>query len=223
MKEGNWLLRFSGNVYSQFGEDGIIEKIVSMLPVSGWCVEFGAWDGKHLSNTHLLLSQKGWSGVLIESDPKKYQDLRATYVGNERVICLNRKVSFDGDDLLDNILESTPAPRELDLLSIDIDGNDYHVWKSVIRYRPKIVVIEFNNTIPNCIEFIRRPRVRRLREGAVGGITVPLGAGGFLARWALEWRPHIADVFARLREINGGYHIRILNDIVIAMLETPVR
>lgn len=153
--EANRLLDYSRNVHSQFGEDGIIEKVVSMLPVSRWCVEFGAWDGKVFSNTHLLLSEKGWSGVLIESDPAKYTELCATYRGNGRVTCLNRKVAFEGDDLLDNILAGTEAPRDFDLLSIDIDGNDYHVWKSVERYRPKLVVIEFNNTIPNCVEFVQ--------------------------------------------------------------------
>jgi len=155
-KTGNRLLRYSRNVYSQFGEDGIIEKIVSMLPVSKWCVEFGAWEGKHLSNTHLLLSQKGWSGVLIESDPRKFKELCFTYRGNDRVTCVNRRVAFEGEDVLEKILAETPVPPDFDILSIDIDGNDYHVWKSLARYRPKIVVIEFNNTIPNCVEFVQK-------------------------------------------------------------------
>lgn len=155
-KTGNRLLQYAGNVFSQFGEDGIIEKIVSTLPVSKWCVEFGAWEGKHLSNTHLLLSQKGWSGVLIESDPRKFKELCVTYRGNERVTCVNRRVAFEGEDVLDKILAETPVPPDFDILSIDIDGNDYHVWKSLVRYRPKLVVIEFNNTIPNCVEFVQK-------------------------------------------------------------------
>lgn len=153
VESGNWLLRYARNVHSQFGEDGIIEKIVSMIPVAEWCVEFGAWEGKHFSNTHLLLSRKGWSGVLVESDPEKFKDLLRTYGGNERIACLNRKVGFEGDDVLDNILAETPIPSNFGILSIDIDGNDYHVWKSFTRYRPSLVVIEFNNTIPNCVDF----------------------------------------------------------------------
>jgi hypothetical protein len=154
---GNWLLRYAKNEFSQFGEDGIIEKIFSILPrTSKWCVEFGAWDGKHLSNTHLLLSQKNWSGVLIEADDHKFKDLRQTYDGNNRVICINKIVTFEGDNALDNILSQTPIPKDFDLLSIDVDGNDYHIWKSVVFYRPKLVIIEFNNTIPNSIEFIQK-------------------------------------------------------------------
>jgi len=46
---GNWLLKYRKYIFSQFGEDGIIEKIFSVLPnTSRWCVAFGAWDGKHL-------------------------------------------------------------------------------------------------------------------------------------------------------------------------------
>ena len=152
----NWLSKFSSNTFSQFGEDGIVEKIFSILPdVSKWCVEFGAWDGKHFSNAHLLLFQKGWSGVLIEADSYRFKELCQTYHDNTRVTCLNKKVSFDGENVLDNLLSHTSVPKDFDLLSIDIDGNDFHAWKSVIDFRPKVVIIEFNNTIPNHTEFVQ--------------------------------------------------------------------
>jgi hypothetical protein len=152
----NWLAKYASNTFSQFGEDGIIEKIFSLLPdVSKWCVEFGAWDGKHFSNTHLLLSHEGWSGVLIEADPYRFKELCQTYNDNKRVTCLNKMVSFDGENILDNILSHTSIPEDFDLLSIDIDGNDFHVWESLVDFRPKVVIIEFNNTIPNRIEFVQ--------------------------------------------------------------------
>ncbi len=50
VKPSNWLLDYGKNVYSQTGEDGVIEKILDILPDrDSWCVEFGAWDGVHLS------------------------------------------------------------------------------------------------------------------------------------------------------------------------------
>jgi hypothetical protein len=154
---GNWLSKYARNTFSQFGEDGMIEKIFSIIPhISKWCVEFGAWDGKRLSNTHLLLSQKGWSGILIEADPQKFKDLCQTYQDNDRITSFNKMVSFEGENSLDNILAQTPIPGNFDLLSIDVDGNDYHVWKSVVIYKPKLVIIEFNPTVPNCIEFVQR-------------------------------------------------------------------
>ena len=147
---------YKRNIFSQFGEDGIIEKIFSIIPhPCKWCVEFGAWDGKHLSNTHILLSQKDWSGALIEADRNRFKTLCRTYKDNQRVICINEMVAFDGENVLDNILSKTPIPKDFDLLSIDIDGNDYHVWKSLQYYKPKVVIIEFNNTIPNSIEFVQ--------------------------------------------------------------------
>jgi hypothetical protein len=152
----NWLLKYRKNIFSQYGEDGVIEKIFSILPhLSKWCVEFGAWDGKHLSNTHQLLSQRGYSGVLIEADQDKFRTLCQTYSGNNRVACINKMVTFDGQNILDNILSQTSLPKNFDLLSIDIDGNDFHVWKSVEYFKPKLVIIEFNNTIPNSIEFVQ--------------------------------------------------------------------
>jgi hypothetical protein len=67
-QEDTSLSAFARNVTSQCGEDGIIERILSiMTDKDGWCVEFGAWDGKHLSNTYNLIHNKGYSAVLIES------------------------------------------------------------------------------------------------------------------------------------------------------------
>jgi len=153
----NPLGEFAKNEFSQFGEDGITKRIFEILPAQNkyWCVEFGAWDGKHLSNTHYLVSQCDWSGVFIEGDQKKFPDLQATYHDNNNAHLVNKLVAFEGEDLLDNILAETPIPYDFDVLSIDIDSNDYHVWESVQNYSPKLVIIEFNPTIPSDIEFIQ--------------------------------------------------------------------
>ena len=67
--------RYKNNVYSQNGEDGIVEELLKRLNINtGWVCEFGAWDGIHLSNTFNLI-KKGFNGVLIESDNQKYKDL----------------------------------------------------------------------------------------------------------------------------------------------------
>jgi hypothetical protein len=59
-----------------------------------WCCEFGAWDGRKYSNTYQLIANKGWSGVLIEADPVKFEDLKRTYIGNRKVVLLNRFVEY---------------------------------------------------------------------------------------------------------------------------------
>jgi hypothetical protein len=166
MKENDSLLSCKRNVTSQTGEDGIIENIFMVIGEGNkWCVEFGAWDGKHFSNTYNLIANKGWSGILIESDFEKYKQLLETYKDNSRVIYINRFVDFEGSDSIDNILAGTPIPISFDLLSIDIDGNDYHIWESMATYLPRVVVIEFNPTIPNDIEFIQ-PKNMKVNQGS---------------------------------------------------------
>jgi hypothetical protein len=150
------LLDHSGNVYSQTGEDGIIGKILDFLPEKDqWCVEFGAWDGRFASNTRHLIESRGYAAVLIEADAERFRDLKRLNEANQRTILLNRFVDFMPEDNLDTLLAETPIPRDFDFLSIDIDGNDYHVWKAMRHYRPKLVCIEFNPTIPTELEFVQ--------------------------------------------------------------------
>jgi hypothetical protein len=74
-----------------------------------------------------------------------------------RVYKIKRWISLSGDGRLEKILSATPLPRDFDLLSIDIDSCDWHVWNSIEIYEPKIVVIEFNPTIPNCVSYVQPP------------------------------------------------------------------
>ncbi len=160
------LLPFEANVASQSGEDGVIHRALELIGVRDrWCVEFGAWDGRHASNTYALIEREGYSAVLIERDASRFQALCRTHAGRNHVIALQRAVGFEGEDRLDRILEGTPVPRDFDLLSVDIDGNDYHVWEAVRRYQPKLVVIEFNPTIPNEVDFVQ-PRDMSVMQGS---------------------------------------------------------
>ncbi len=156
-KKSNWLLEYKNNEYSQHGEDGIIRKILDVLPDADfWCVEFGAWDGVFLSNTANLIKNYDYSSVLIEGSADKFNELLKNYEGNKKVIALNKFVEFSDASNLDTILMETNIPYDFDLLSIDIDGNDYHVWGKVNKYKPKLVVIEYNQTIPNEVNFVQK-------------------------------------------------------------------
>jgi len=165
-KNPTWLSAFARNITSQYGEDGIIEKVLEVIGESDkWCVEFGSWDGRRCSNTFHLIDQKGYSAVLIEGNPKRFKDLLTTFQDNGKVIPVNAYVGLGADDSLDSILSRTELPPSFDLLSIDIDGNDYHVWETLTCYRPKAVVIEFNPTIPPSVEFVQ-PADPRLCQGS---------------------------------------------------------
>ncbi len=155
-KPDRWLNSYEKDVVSQHGEDGVIEKILEVIgDVNNWCVEFGAWDGKHLSNTYNLIHNKNYSAVLIEGDEARFKDLVEANQNNKGVVPVNAFVGASAHDGLDSILAATDIPTDFDLLSIDIDGNDYHVWSAVKKYHPKAVVIEFNPTIPNPVEFVQ--------------------------------------------------------------------
>lgn len=155
-QSSRWLNQFEKNFYSQTGEDGVIAKALSILPIRDrWCVEFGAWDGKHLSNTYNLVENDQYSVLLIEGDKKKHSELCRDYPFKDRGTFVNNFVGWTAADGLDSILKNYPIPRDFDFLSIDIDGNDYHVWKAVETYKPKLVLIEFNPTSSNRFEYIQ--------------------------------------------------------------------
>lgn len=156
-----------GNIYSQFGEDRLIYDLLAKLNISdnGYCVEFGAHDGEHFSNTRMLTKFLGFTGVLIEADKKKYGILQRKFRDERNIIPLHARVDCEGDFTLDNILNSVGrVPKEFDVLSIDIDGNDYHVWEAFSLFTPKIVIVEFNPTIPNEVRFVQT-RDRDVQHG----------------------------------------------------------
>jgi len=131
-------------VYSQHGEEGALERLFEILKIKiGWCCEFGAADGKWFSNT-LHLIERGWQGVMIESDEEKFKLLKDTQSKHpENLIIMWETIGYgEGGVLLDVALARTPIPEDFDVLSIDCDGPDYHIWKALENYRPKIVIIE---------------------------------------------------------------------------------
>lgn len=171
-----WLLARAASVTSQFGEDGIIDAALDRLPSRDrWCVEFGAGDGEALSNTWNLVRHHGYGAVLIEADAPRFAALAAAHRGHPRVIRLQRRVGFEPDDSLDVLLADTAVPSDFDLLSVDIDGNEYHVWDAVRDYRPKLVVIEFNPTVPIGVPFVQARR-HGVMHGASAASLIELAA-----------------------------------------------
>lgn len=120
-----------GSVYSQGGEDGVLAHVFECIGTTNRrFVEFGAWDGLHWSNTALLRLEQGFSGLLMDGDPERAGRLvRCETVTAENVNALFRKYE---------------VPPAFDLLSIDIDGNEYWVWNALDGYRPRVVLIEYN-------------------------------------------------------------------------------
>ncbi len=133
---------YESTVYSQAGEDGIIEKIFQLIPpTQHYAIEFGAGDGQTLSNVRQLIVHRGWGGLLIEGDAEKAEVLRTFYLGYRGVRTVKEWVYPANVELL---FEENGVPRDLDLLVIDIDSNEYYVWRAIREFRPKVVLIEYN-------------------------------------------------------------------------------
>ena len=124
---------FERKIYSQNGEDGILEEVFRRIGTTNkFFVEFGVQDGSEC-NTRYLKEQKGWNGVWMDNDDDG-TDVQKAFITAENV---------------NSVFERFRIPNDFDLLSIDIDGNDIWVWKSLSDvYRPRVVVIEYNSTVP---------------------------------------------------------------------------
>ena len=143
----------SSNVYSQFGEDGIIEEIFSIIGTGAkLCVEFGAWDGFHMANTANLWTND-WKGVLIEGNKRRFEKL-VKNVSEYVCECICAFVESSGPNSLEALLDKQNICNQIDLLSIDIDGNDYYIFNSLEKIRPKVVICEYNPTIPAEIDLL---------------------------------------------------------------------
>ena len=152
------LNKYAEKKYSQFGEDGILNEIFNRIDDSKldkWCVEFGAKDGVFDSNTYNLIKNHNYSAVLIEGSFKYFKKLEKKFT-SKKIIKINKFVSFDGINSLDNILNDTIIPKNFDFLSIDVDGCDYYIFENLNLFTPKILAIEFNHLIPNEVDFVQK-------------------------------------------------------------------
>src|SRR5690242_7735283 len=140
------------NNYSQFGEDGYISAIFEKIGVeTQYCVDVGAADGLFFSNVRQFVEQ-GWRGLLIESDAERFRQLQHNsfnhgQFGKGQITLFNYLVKPDGGHSLDTLLEKAKAPVEFDLLSIDVDGQDYYIFNSMLKYRPRVVVVEYDPAV----------------------------------------------------------------------------
>ena len=129
-------------VFSQFGEDGVIEKIFEIIePTTKYCVEFGAADGVDGSNMRNLILNHGWRSYQIEGQPSLAKKLAKAYEGNPDVKTQQAWV-WPGN--IEILFEEAGVPKDLDFLVIDIDSNDYYVWRAIHDFRPKVVMVEIN-------------------------------------------------------------------------------
>jgi hypothetical protein len=134
---------FGFKAYSQNEEDGIIEEIFRRIgTTTRTFVEFGVEDG--LENNTLYLLYAGWRGLWIEADQAKHQSIIKKFSAAIAAGQLVARHSFITTGNINSLIADSGMGREVDLLSIDIDGNDYHVLEAIECIVPRAIVIEYN-------------------------------------------------------------------------------
>jgi hypothetical protein len=129
--------------FSQNDEDGIIQEIFRRIGIANHSfVEFGSGDCLLNAGTYLLLC--GWKGLWIDSQADELAHIHNHFGAYEQSGDLVVKQAFITPENIDELLAANS--EELDLLVIDIDGNDYYVWQAISRVRPRVVMIEYNAT-----------------------------------------------------------------------------
>jgi hypothetical protein len=134
---------FELKVFSQNGEDGVLAELFERVGLTNrFFVEFGVEDGRE-GNAVLLADVAGWSGLFMEADEACFARLARKYDGVPHVVTRQASVTPAN---INALLDEAHVPDEPDLLSVDIDGQDYHVWAAVQR-RARVVVIEYNSAL----------------------------------------------------------------------------
>lgn len=139
----DWLLN-EFRVYSQFGEDGLIQLLVHAVGIPRdrqVFVEFGVEDYRE-ANTRFLLMNDRWRGLVLDGDPANIASLRCdpAYLRYN----LTAVAAFVTRDNINDLLRENGFIGEIGLLSVDIDGNDFWVWEAIDAVNPILVTVEYN-------------------------------------------------------------------------------
>jgi hypothetical protein len=147
------LTRYEAQVYSQGGEDGIIQEIFRRIGTTNriFC-EFGAADG--VENNTALLVTLGWGGLWMDGDGSAVERARIRYAAAVAEGRLNIQRQFINAENIEGLMTGAGLPPDLDLLSVDIDRNDFYVWNAISNYRPRVVVIEYNAMFPPGVDWV---------------------------------------------------------------------
>ena len=149
----NKINKYKHNVYSQYGEDGLINFITSKIKIERSALEVGAEDGIKFSNTRNLLI-KGYKCYYIEANKSKFELLKKnTKKYKKNSLLFNFKISAKGKNSLDELFKIHKLPSKLGILSLDIDSYDYYIFKYLKFIKPQLIIIEYNNSLPNDIDY----------------------------------------------------------------------
>ena len=131
-------------VFSQFGEDGIIQYLISRVPIEhDTFVEFGVGDYRE-SNTRFLLCNDNWRGLILDSGTSHVDFIRTNPIGWRHTI--DALSVFVTRENINEAIAGAGITGDIGLLSVDIDGNDYWVLDAIDVVSPRILIVEYNST-----------------------------------------------------------------------------
>lgn len=134
-------------VFSQWGQDGIIQYLINKIPMKNKVfVEFGVENYRE-SNTRFLMMNNNWSGLVIDGSQENIDFIKSE--GLYWKYDINAVKSFITKDNINELIKNNLPGHDVDLLSIDIDGNDYWVWDAIDCIQPSIVICEYNSVFGN--------------------------------------------------------------------------
>ncbi|MGO4291763.1 hypothetical protein [Chitinophaga sp. RAB17] len=148
-------------VFSQSGDDGIIQYLIHKVEIPNKTfIEFGV-ENYVESNTRFLLKNDNWSGLLIDGGQKSIDYIKADDIYYQQKLEVVH--SFITAENINELITRGGLSGEIGLLSIDIDGNDYWIWKAIQVVQPVIVIVEYNSvmgkeralTVPYKADFVR--------------------------------------------------------------------
>ncbi|EKX54004.1 hypothetical protein GUITHDRAFT_61594, partial [Guillardia theta CCMP2712] len=138
------LYKYENKVYSQNGEDGVLKEVFSFLgSTNKFAVEFGCEDGSEI-NTRMLWEEQGWRAVLLDGGHEN----TSLHANASLLKCFITK-----ENIVETLI-SQGVPRRFDLLSIDIDYNDFWVLDSLLNsFSPRVVIAEVNRNFESSESF----------------------------------------------------------------------
>jgi hypothetical protein len=184
-------------VYSQADEDGIVEEITRRIGIDrGHFIEIGCGDGRENNSHYLLL--KGWRGIWVDGDPDNIVAIRAALPLDGRLRLVEQMVTRDNVTAIPTAAGS-PDLGALDLLSVDVDGNDLAIAEAAITaWSPKIVIGEYNAKFPYPIQQeVRYNPLHRWKRDDYHGAS--------LAAWVERLKPEYRLVACNLAGTNAFF------------------
>lgn len=137
------LLDYEYRVFSQWGEDGIIQFLINNIEIKRKIfVEFGLDNYNLESNTRFLLGYNNWSGLVIDAKNEHINKLKSSQI--YWMYNIKAVQAFITKDNINQIIKDNGLSGEIGLLSIDIDGNEYWIWETISVIEPIIVIVEYN-------------------------------------------------------------------------------